>query len=512
MICKSGGKEKRRFCGGGRLLFFSQIWYCETNYRERGIAMKSRKILAAFAVFALAAGFLGAQNLPIVAVAPFEAVSGISAADADTITEVFNIRLRASGAFRVVDRSVVSRVLDEHRFQAGDWSNKEKTAEIGGALNAAWIVRGRISRLGSNLVITATFFDINSFEMMNGGDVLVANVDAAYAGMNPLVESLTRVAGIVQTADRPNANANPVTNAPTNLTVPTLSWTGNWSRDGTNRYVSNGIRDNEQTWQTLTVNAPTGGRIRVTMTVSSESACDYAFASTLNGSRSATDYRLRMSGEESHTFAYEVRPGTSSIYFGYKKDGSVASGNDRVIVEAVAEVATGEAGRKYNIGDTGPGGGLVFYDKGFTSDGWRYLEAAPASTEFPAYWGAYEQGLAGTGTAIGSGRQNTRLIVNHLNGRGENGRAAQRCAALNVNGFNDWFLPSRGELDLVYANLARKGLSGFKTTEDNTNYTHWYWSSSQIDTYDAWVQSFVSGGQYYASKPETSSVRAVRAF
>lgn len=32
----------------------------------------------------------------------------------------------------------------------------------------------------------------------------------------------------------------------------------------------------------------------------------------------------------------------------------------------------------YAIGDTGPAGGIVFYDKGEVTDGWRYLEAAPA--------------------------------------------------------------------------------------------------------------------------------------
>ncbi|MBU4502161.1 MAG: PEGA domain-containing protein [Nanoarchaeota archaeon] len=34
------------------------------------------------------------------------------------------------------------------------------------------------------------------------------------------------------------------------------------------------------------------------------------------------------------------------------------------------------------IGRTGPAGGYIFYDKGNYSDGWQYLEAAPASTEW----------------------------------------------------------------------------------------------------------------------------------
>jgi len=65
------------------------------------------------------------------------------------------------------------------------------------------------------------------------------------------------------------------------------------------------------------------------------------------------------------------------------------------------------------------------------------------------------------------------LIVSRLTQLRETGRAAQLCVALNINGFNDWFLPSIDELSLMSENLYRKGLSDF--TED------WYWSSSQSE-------------------------------
>jgi hypothetical protein len=42
--------------------------------------------------------------------------------------------------------------------------------------------------------------------------------------------------------------------------------------------------------------------------------------------------------------------------------------------------------KAYKVGDTGPAGGLIFYDKGNDSGGWRYLEAAPATAEFTATW------------------------------------------------------------------------------------------------------------------------------
>jgi hypothetical protein len=158
----------------------------------------------------------------------------------------------------------------------------------------------------------------------------------------------------------------------------------------------------------------------------------------------------------------------------------------------------------YNIGDIGPAGGIVFFDRGFTEDGWRYLEAAPAETEFTAQCGGYGQNVANTMKETGSGKQNTALIVQRLDALGETDRAAQRCAAMEINGYKDWFLPNKAELDLMYQNLKQKGLGGFAGTR--------YWSSSQYGTGSAWFQRFSDGNQIGSAKVQPFSVRAVRAF
>ena len=145
---------------------------------------------ALFCIFALfvCAGVFAQQ--PVVAVAPFDAISGISAADANIITRVFNIRLGNTNKVILVDRSVIERVLKEHQFQTGDWSNERKTAELGKAFNADWIVRGQLEKFGNRIMVTVEFYDIQTFRFMSGADVRIANADEAYDNMDPLVNKL----------------------------------------------------------------------------------------------------------------------------------------------------------------------------------------------------------------------------------------------------------------------------------------------------------------------------------
>jgi len=159
--------------------------------------------------------------------------------------------------------------------------------------------------------------------------------------------------------------------------------------------------------------------------------------------------------------------------------------------------------KEYQVGDRGPAGGYVFYDKGDYTNNWRYLEAAPLELEFQAAWGG---DVTGTHTVVGSGKRNTQFILEA--GRNWRSTAVQICSTLNSGGYRDWFLPSKDELDLMYKNLKQKGLGGFSND--------WYWSSSQNDYGYAWSQNFNNGGQGFVrgepNKGRTHSVRAIRQF
>ena len=152
----------------------------------------------------------------------------------------------------------------------------------------------------------------------------------------------------------------------------------------------------------------------------------------------------------------------------------------------------------YAIGDTGPAGGLVFYLDGNGGG----LEAAPKSTEWSAnQWGCINVVIGTTGTGIGSGQANTTAIVN---GCSADSIAARLCDNLDVNGFSDWFLPSKDELGLMRSNLYANGLGDFDGYR--------YWSSSEESASFAWWEAMDSGNKAAGSKPNTYFVRAIRAF
>ncbi len=133
----------------------------------------------------------------------------------------------------------------------------------------------------------------------------------------------------------------------------------------------------------------------------------------------------------------------------------------------------------------------MFYDKGNNLGGWRYLEAAPADIGSKLF-------QTGEGIEIeaqrpvGTGKSNTQAIMIQANNRGGGfGWAAQACDSLEINGFDDWFLPSRDELNYMYGNLHMRNLGGFSpehywsSTYDARSYHNYYW----------WCINFFDGGQ-----------------
>ena len=155
----------------------------------------------------------------------------------------------------------------------------------------------------------------------------------------------------------------------------------------------------------------------------------------------------------------------------------------------------GVAASPFSIGMT-YGGGVIFY---IDITGAHGLITATTDQSTSTQWGCFLTSIPGTATAIGTGQDNTLIIIN---GCSEAGIAARICDDLDLNGYSDWFLPSQDELNQMY--LQKNVLGGFANGS--------YWSSSEFSYVRAIAQDFFSGSQNTNQKVNTFYVRAVRTF
>jgi Protein of unknown function (DUF1566) len=174
------------------------------------------------------------------------------------------------------------------------------------------------------------------------------------------------------------------------------------------------------------------------------------------------------------------------------------------------------------VGDTGPGGGEVFYVAATQQSWGRYLEAAPTDYQVSGVpkdvpWGCNGTDTGAIDTAIGTGKANTDKIL-------------AKCTTIDIaadvaNKYStstavagQWFLPSKDELNELckYARQTGQAVGGGTVCSggslDNGFAAYYYWSSSETSPNTAFDRYFYAGGQYNPNKNDTAYVRPVRAF
>jgi hypothetical protein len=150
------------------------------------------------------------------------------------------------------------------------------------------------------------------------------------------------------------------------------------------------------------------------------------------------------------------------------------------------------------------GGGIVFY---VYDNGQHGLIAAnyDQSTGIRWYGGSYSNTRA-RADGVGAGLKNTSIIIANQGPVDGDAFAATVCNEYSVTvgdaTYGDWYLPSKYELNLLY--LKRGWVGGFAIGN--------YWSSSEYNEGNAWIQDFDDGFQGDDHKDYTYYVRAVRTF
>jgi uncharacterized repeat protein (TIGR02543 family) len=197
---------------------------------------------------------------------------------------------------------------------------------------------------------------------------------------------------------------------------------------------------------------------------------------------------------------------TGYDFFGWNSN-AIGNGTDynaTFVMGSANVIIYAKWNKHYSIRDTGPAGGLIFYDKGSYSSGWRYLEAAPVDQGKCSWNNGTYIATGATGTDYGTGKANTAAIIL---AQGFGYYAATVCTSYTGGGCIDWYLPSGNELNCMCANLFNKGVGGF-----SSNY---YWSSTEATVQpenNALYQFFINGSWAYTDKGLSTYVRAIRQF
>lgn len=191
-----------------------------------------------------------------------------------------------------------------------------------------------------------------------------------------------------------------------------------------------------------------------------------------------------------------VSVNTKASYEDYLKNNP--NGKQKSIAsEKITELKNLKIGQQYQ-------GGIIFY---IDSTGEHGLIAAPMDQANGVTWGNVYVATGARDPAIGAGKGNTELIVKKL---GEGKYAAKICTDLVLNGYDDWYLPSKDELFKLYENRNEVGgfkrLKYFSSTEAKMTY------AGGVVNYASYCRDFGngSGGRYLHSA--YYNVRAVRSF
>ena len=165
----------------------------------------------------------------------------------------------------------------------------------------------------------------------------------------------------------------------------------------------------------------------------------------------------------------------------------------------------------YTIGDFALGGIVFWLDE--TGQHGLICAKEDQSSIMRWYAGTFGDTRA-YGDHIYAGKMNTDAIVGSSIGIiGDDGSpyASEICKDLTLDGYSDWYLPSKEELNLMYENKSTIGATAIANGGSGFAIDY-YWSSTERTNMTALRKYFGNGYQANHGKNTTSYVRAIRAF
>ena len=147
------------------------------------------------------------------------------------------------------------------------------------------------------------------------------------------------------------------------------------------------------------------------------------------------------------------------------------------------------------------GGGIIFYLDNTKKHG---IIAANEDFEEAASWSKKDALNGASAVKIGAGAANTNHIFKNQGSPvfDDDEYAALQCLNLIENGYSDWYLPSKDDLNQMY--LHKDVIPNLKPFA--------YWSSTEVNKTTAWFQNLGNGAQVQQVKTSGYAARAVRYF
>jgi|GEM_PF-1874210 len=195
-----------------------------------------------------------------------------------------------------------------------------------------------------------------------------------------------------------------------------------------------------------------------------------------------------------------LNPATVYYYRAY----SIYFYANNVIAEALGDIKTFKTGETLTVGDNAYGG-IIFYVDASGKHGMVCTNVDIGN----AQWSIDQNSNMGVyASAIGTGQANTNAIIAFQGNTGS--YAAKICNDLVRNGYSDWYLPSKDEVDLIIKKVVNPS---------NTNPSYHIWSSTESTLADisgvyrlwAWSQSNHTNA-VPSIKNSYYGIRAVRTF
>ncbi|MDR2629727.1 MAG: SUMF1/EgtB/PvdO family nonheme iron enzyme [Spirochaetaceae bacterium] len=135
---------------------------------------------------------------------------GVSPDDARVVTNFIRSRIGASGAVTLVTREDFDAILAEHEFQMSDWSDPNKTAQLGAAAGADYILVGEIDEMDEVYFVTARMIDLNTAVQKASSDIEFKRLNQARGAMEEFTDRFLRALGYTSASQPAGGSLSPV--------------------------------------------------------------------------------------------------------------------------------------------------------------------------------------------------------------------------------------------------------------------------------------------------------------